>query len=87
MAPSARARNPENGHGDDGSREDNGTEDNGTMSGTRDDDKSQRLRAALRDNLKRRKAQARGRAATGAEDDAPATPPEDATDPGRRDVR
>ncbi|WP_298967533.1 hypothetical protein [uncultured Methylobacterium sp.] len=56
------------------------------MNGTRDDDKSQRLRAALRDNLKRRKAQARGRAATAPEDDAPASPPE-ATDPGRRDAR
>ncbi|WP_187371339.1 hypothetical protein [Methylobacterium oryzihabitans] len=56
------------------------------MNGTRDDDKSQRLRAALRDNLKRRKAQARGRAAAGPEEDAPEPSPE-ATDPVRRDVR
>jgi hypothetical protein len=34
--------------------------------------RGERLAAALRENLKRRKAQARGRAAAGAEEDEPA---------------
>jgi hypothetical protein len=49
------------------------------------DDRAARLKAALRENLKRRKAQSRGRADTGepsaqppstGDDDASATPPE-----------
>jgi hypothetical protein len=43
------------------------------------DRRTERLAAALKANLKRRKAQARGRAA----DDGPAVPPEDPA-PGRR---
>lgn len=37
------------------------------MSGQDSETREQRLKAALRDNLKRRKAQARGREATGVE--------------------
>ncbi len=47
------------------------------------DDRAERLAAALKANLKRRKAQARGRAAPGHE--APAAPPEEA--PRGRDER
>jgi hypothetical protein len=40
--------------------------------------KVERLRTALRENLKRRKAQAKGREASGlARDEAPSTPPHD----------
>jgi hypothetical protein len=42
--------------GDDGSRE--------AMIGAKPDDRAERLKAALRENLRRRKAQARGREAT-----------------------
>lgn len=47
-----------------------------------------RLKAALRDNLRRRKLQARGRAAAGHEDEArlhEATVPAEAADPAGRD--
>ncbi|MFJ7437740.1 hypothetical protein ACIQW5_08810 [Methylorubrum thiocyanatum] len=43
--------------------------------GTKDDERAARLKAALRDNLRRRKAQARGRA-----DDAPDVTPDPAPD-------
>ena len=42
--------------GDEGSRE--------AMGGAKPDDRAERLKAALRENLRRRKAQARGREAT-----------------------
>ena len=45
--------------------------------GTKDDERAARLKAALRDNLRRRKAQARGRA-----DDAPDGTPVVAPDAG-----
>ncbi|GJE72718.1 hypothetical protein [Methylorubrum podarium] len=48
---------------------------------TKDDERAARLKAALRDNLRRRKAQARGRA-----DDAPDAPsePEPEAQPPRK---
>lgn len=48
------------------------------MTGGRDDERRKRLAEALRANLRRRKAQARGRDAEDAPDEpAPGTPPED----------
>jgi hypothetical protein len=58
LPPPARARKREIGHGDEGSRAMSGQGD-GTRQGTRDE----RLKAALRENLRRRKAQVRGREA------------------------
>jgi hypothetical protein len=59
LTPPARARKLEIGHGDEGSRAMSGQGDGRSGDGTRE----QRLKAALRDNLRRRKAQARGREA------------------------
>ncbi|ACL59788.1 conserved hypothetical protein [Methylobacterium nodulans ORS 2060] len=54
--------------GDDGSRE---------MDESSKDSRAERLKAALRDNLRRRKAQARGRAAAEAPQPAETDPPEE----------
>jgi hypothetical protein len=47
------------------------------MAGTKGDDRAERLKAALRENLKRRKAQARGRASRPG-DEAPGEGPDQA---------
>jgi hypothetical protein len=67
LPPHARARKLEIGHGDEGSRAMSEQGD-----GMRDGTREERLKAALRENLRRRKAQMRGREA--AETDGPAAP-------------
>lgn len=47
-------------------------------------ERAERLAAALRENLRRRKAQARGRSVAGGAGDGPSPPP--APPPGRADV-
>jgi hypothetical protein len=62
LPPPARARKREIGHGDEGSRAMSG-QDEGTRPEARQETREERLKAALRENLRRRKAQVRGREA------------------------
>ncbi|QRE75370.1 hypothetical protein [Methylobacterium aquaticum] len=79
LPPPARARKLEIGHGDEGSRAMSGQGDGRSGGGKSDSGKSgdgtreERLKAALRENLRRRKAQVRGREAA---EPAPVTPAE-----------
>ncbi|WP_202911118.1 hypothetical protein [Ancylobacter sp. TS-1] len=57
------------------------------MSGSEEDARAERLAAALRENLKRRKQQARGRQATDAPGDKAAPGLPGALEPARRDEK